>query len=117
MKRAVKKGILAGEILCTGYLSLLGVMLPLTVHDAYFDITRTKAAVFWVLSGLLVLSAVLWLCLDKEGRRTLTPLSPVGEAEIEGERREVLSDSGYIPSGESVVVLRTEGKKIVVVKA
>ena len=49
--------------------------------------------------------------------RTLTPLSPVGEAEIDGERREVLSDSGYIPSGESVVVLRTEGKKIVVVKA
>ena len=75
MKRAVKKGISAGEILCTGYLSLLGVMLPLTVHDAYFDITRTKATVFWVLSGLLVLAAVLWLCLDKEGRRTLTPPS------------------------------------------
>lgn len=75
MKRAVKKRISAGEILCTGYLSLLGVMLPLTVHDAYFDITRTKATVFWVLSGLLVLAAVLWLCLDKEGRGTLTPPS------------------------------------------
>lgn len=60
MKRAVKKRISAGEILCTGYLSLLGVGLPLTVHNAYFDITRTKAVVFWILSALFLAAFAVW---------------------------------------------------------
>ena len=54
MKKTAKRSISVEEVLCTGYLSLLGVMLPLTVHDAYFDITRTKALVFWILSVLLL---------------------------------------------------------------
>ncbi|MBR5258099.1 MAG: hypothetical protein IKV51_04060 [Clostridia bacterium] len=44
----------------------------------------------------------------------LTPLSPIGEASIGGKRLEVLSDGGYIPKGAKIVVLRTEGKKIMV---
>ena len=49
----------------------------------------------------------------REGE-ALTPLSPVGEAYIGGKRLEVLSDGGYIPKGAKIVVLRTEGKKIMV---
>ena len=59
MKKKLKKEKNVAAALCTAYLCLLGVALPLTVHDAYFDITRTKATVFWVLSALLVLGWTL----------------------------------------------------------
>ena len=75
MKKTVKKQIPLGQRLCAVYCALLGVMLPLTVHDAYFDVTRTKATVFWVLSALFVFAAGLWLCLDGNGRRSLAPFS------------------------------------------
>ena len=67
MKNAVKNRISAEEVLCTGYLSLLGVMLPLTVHDAYFDITRTKALVFWILSALLLAAFAVWRIAGRKG--------------------------------------------------
>ena len=60
MKKAVKRSISAEEILCAGYLSLLGVGLPLTVHDAYFDITHTKTLVFWILSALFLAAFAVW---------------------------------------------------------
>ena len=66
MKKAVKKRISAGKVLCTGYLSLLGVMLPLTVHDAYFDITRTKAMAFWILSALFLAAFAVWRVADRK---------------------------------------------------
>lgn len=75
MKKELAKQHTAGEILCAAYLSLLGVALPLAVHDAYFDITRTKAMVFWFLSAALLLGAALWLCLDRSGRRSLAPFT------------------------------------------
>ncbi|MBR0041212.1 MAG: O-antigen ligase family protein [Oscillospiraceae bacterium] len=75
MKNTPAKKNTPGEILCAVYLSLLGVALPLTVHDAYFDITRTKATVFWLLAGAALLAAVLWLCFDREGRDSLSPLA------------------------------------------
>ena len=68
MKTAVKNKIAVGELICTAYLCLLGVALPLTVHDAYFDITRTKAAVFWILSGLLL--ACLACALIRRGKES-----------------------------------------------
>ena len=58
--------------------------------------------------------------LDAEGSlvgsegEALTPLTPVGDASIGGKRLEVLSEGGYIPKGARIVVLRTEGKKIIV---
>ena len=52
---------------------------------------------------------------DKTGR-ALTVLSPIGDAEIEGQKYDVLSDSGYIEKGASLRVVRTEGKKIIVRK-
>ena len=67
MKNAVKNRISAEEVLCTGYLSLLGVMLPLTVHDAYFDIRRTKALVFWILSALLLAVFAVWRIAGRKG--------------------------------------------------
>ena len=52
---------------------------------------------------------------DKTGR-TLTVLSPVGEAEFDGQRFDVISEDGYIEKGKRVRVVRTEGKKIIVLK-
>ena len=54
MKRKAENRTAPGEIVCTVWLCLLFTALPLAVHDAYFDITRTKAVVFWVLAGLLL---------------------------------------------------------------
>ena len=71
MKKSVPIKRSVGEVLCGAYLCLLGVALPLAVHELYYDITRTKATVFWVLSGALVLGALLWLILDDVARRGL----------------------------------------------
>ena len=75
MKKAANKRISPLDAICAAYLCLLGVALPLTVHDAYFDITRTKAFVFWILSALLLLAALLWLCFDRKGRAALLPFT------------------------------------------
>ena len=62
MKKTAYKRISGGETICAVWLCLLGTALPLAVHDAYFDITRTKALVFWVLSGaLLIASLATWI--------------------------------------------------------
>ncbi len=55
MKKRLKKQREYGGALCTAFLAVLGVALPLCVHHAYFDITITKATVYWVLSGLLLI--------------------------------------------------------------
>lgn len=77
MKKPVIEKRSPGAVLCTVYLCLLGTMLPLTVHEAYYDITRTKATVFWLLSALLVVAFAVWLCTDVAARGALTrPSAP-----------------------------------------
>ena len=75
MKKAAKNRISPAALSAAVYLCLLGTALPLTVHDAYFDITRTKATVFWILSGALMAAAVLCFCLDREERKKLRPFT------------------------------------------
>ena len=73
MKRAPKKRISPGERICELWLCLLGLAMPLTMHDAYFDVTDTKAAVFCVLSALLALAWGLWRLLrGKDGGASLS---------------------------------------------
>ena len=45
---------------------------------------------------------------------TITPLRPAGLAEINGTRLDVVSDGSFIPSATQVVVVKTEGTRIVV---
>lgn len=45
---------------------------------------------------------------------TLTPLRPSGLASLDGQRVDVVSQGEYIPAGESIVVLREEGSRVVV---
>ncbi len=52
---------------------------------------------------------------EKTGK-TLTVLNPIGEAEIDGKRLDVLSDGGFVEKGARVRVVRTEGKKVIVLK-
>ena len=77
MKRAVSKKeakrMTAAETICAVYLCLLGVALPLAVHDAYFDITITKASVFWSLGGALAAACALCLLVRKKESGLLAP--------------------------------------------
>ena len=47
----------------------------------------------------------------------LTPLSPVGEAQLEDRKLDVLTRGEYIAKGEKIRVVKTEGKKIIVTRA
>jgi membrane-bound serine protease (ClpP class) len=49
--------------------------------------------------------------------QTLTTLRPAGIALLDGQRVDVVTEGDYIPSGEHVVVVRIEGRKIVVRRA
>ncbi|WP_449241221.1 NfeD family protein [Desulfoscipio gibsoniae] len=53
---------------------------------------------------------------DYAGREgiTLTPLRPSGAAQVGGERLDVVSEGGFIPSGAKIKVVRVEGIRIVV---
>ena len=61
MKKAAENRISGGELISSVYLCLLSVALPLAVHKAYFDITLTKARVFWALSILFVAASAIFL--------------------------------------------------------
>ncbi len=77
MKKALKKELSGGEIVCTVWLCLLGAALPLAVHDAYFDITRCKAVVFWALALVLAGAWTLWRALGKkDGELRARPALP-----------------------------------------
>lgn len=45
---------------------------------------------------------------------TLTPLRPSGTVLIEGERLDVVSDGAFIERDKAVVIVKTEGSRIVV---
>ena len=47
----------------------------------------------------------------------LTMLRPAGIAEIEGKRIDVVTEGGYIEKGEKIIVISSEGIKVVVAKA
>ena len=44
-------------------------------------------------------------------------LRPAGIAEIEGKRIDVVTEGGYIEKGEKIIVISSEGIKVVVAKA
>ncbi|ASF39950.1 hypothetical protein CEH05_12715 [Halobacillus halophilus] len=45
---------------------------------------------------------------------TMTPLRPAGTAVFDGERLDVVTEGGFVGTGQSVKVLKTEGSRIVV---
>jgi len=45
---------------------------------------------------------------------TMTPLRPAGTAVFDGERLDVVTEGGFVSTGQSVKVLKTEGSRIVV---
>ena len=46
--------------------------------------------------------------------KALTPLRPAGIAEVDGRRIDVQTQGEFIEPGTTVVVLRTEGSKVLV---
>ena len=45
---------------------------------------------------------------------TITPLRPAGSAEVNGERLDVVTEGGYVPTGTKIIVVKVEGGRIVV---
>ncbi len=46
--------------------------------------------------------------------RVITPLRPVGMCDFDGKRLESVSESGYVPKGQMVKVIRVEGTQLTV---
>lgn len=53
--------------------------------------------------------------LGQEGR-ALTPLRPSGTAVFQGRKVDVSSENDFVPAGETVIVVREEGQRVVVRK-
>lgn len=49
-----------------------------------------------------------------QGGVALSPLRPAGTAKIAGRRVDVVAESGFVESGETVVVVQVEGARVVV---
>ena len=64
----------SAETLTGVYLGLLFFLLPLAMHDGYFDVVETKTAVFTALSALYLLG-VLYLLVRRRGGFARRPLS------------------------------------------
>lgn len=73
MKQTIEKQTDLHRIVSSTYLVLLGILLPLAVHHAYYDITLTKAYVFWILSGGLLFASVFCLLLAEKESLFRTP--------------------------------------------
>jgi membrane-bound serine protease (ClpP class) len=47
---------------------------------------------------------------------TLTPLRPSGAIQLAGQRVDVVTEGEFVAAGQTVVVIRVEGNKIIVAK-
>ena len=109
------KTVMDVVILLIVVLAILGIALSLVVHSA------TK--------GHLSRAMVLYDTLDKETNNpamedldffigkegiTLTPLRPSGCADFEGVRLDVISEGDFINSKTRIIIIKLEGRKIVV---
>lgn len=54
-------------------------------------------------------------CLGQKGV-TLTPLRPSGAVQLAGQRVDVVTEGEFVAAGQTVVVIRVEGNKIIVAK-
>lgn len=114
--------ILAADSVVQGLIIGLVVVILLGIA---FTIAMRAGAKGKILNKKLVLNAVattpkkenpLDYYVGLEGR-AVTPLNPVGSAEVEGVRLSVLSDAGFVEAGEAIKVVRVEGKQLYVRKA
>ncbi len=114
--------ILAADSVVQGLVIALVMIILLGIA---FTIAMRAGAKGRILNKKLVLDAVategrkenpLDYYVGLEGK-TVTPLSPVGSAEIEGVRLSVLSEDAYIEAGAKIKVVRAEGKQLYVRKA
>lgn len=64
-------------------------------------------------SGYVAPQSELILHIGKVGK-AMTPLRPSGTAEVLGQRLDVVTEGGFIPSGTTVEVIRVEGTRIIV---
>ena len=113
--------VLAADSVVQG---LIIALVAIVLLGIAFTIAMRAGAKGRILNKKLVLNAVatenkkenpLNYYVGLEGC-AVTPLSPVGSAEIEGVRLNVLSDCGYVLAGEKVKVIRAEGKQLYVEK-
>lgn len=119
--------LILGIILAAGSVvqGLIMALIAIILLGVAFTLAMRAGAKGRILNKKLVLNAVatehkkenpLNYYVGLEGK-AVTPLSPVGSAEIEGVRLSVLSEDSFIAAGENVKVVRAEGKQLYVRKA
>ncbi|MBQ6645410.1 MAG: hypothetical protein IJM56_01880 [Clostridia bacterium] len=108
----VRHGSTAGLISLLAALVFMAGAVVLSLKSAAKGRLSKSKIVLNAETGAQPIDSLAYL-VNKTGR-ALTVLNPVGDAEIDGKKLDVLSDGGYIDKGATLRVVRTEGKKIIV---
>lgn len=109
------KGWTEALIIATVIVAMICIMVIIAVRSvAKGRLSRSKIILNNSLTREEGFSAVANLdsLLGKEGV-CATPLRPAGTVEIEGNKYDVVSDLGFIETGEAVVISAVEGRRVV----
>jgi len=120
--------VVGGVVICfryspiAGWLSIVAavVMIPTFLIAAYKVLPGTRFGKRVILSrpvrrrGDAIADGDQLAALMGQIGKVLTPLRPVGTCEFAGRRVECVAESGYVPKGKEVQVIRVEGTQLTV---
>lgn len=110
----IQHGALAGLLVLLGSMVLISIEAIIAIRSASKG--RLSKSELILNSEMETPKAVENVSAGDKGK-AVTSLNPVGFAEINGKRMEVLCESGFMANGTALTVERIEGKKIIVSKA
>ena len=120
--------VAGGVVVCFRYSALAGwlsivaavVMIPALLAAAYKVLPKTRFGQRVILTrperrrGDAIADGPELATLMGQAGEVLTPLRPVGTCKIAGRRVECVAESGYVPKGKAVQVIRVEGTQLTV---
>jgi membrane-bound serine protease (ClpP class) len=120
--------VVAGVVMCfrhsttAGWLGIVvaAVMIPALLVGAYKVLPKTRFGRQVILArpqrrrGDAISDGAELAALMGQVGRVLTPLRPVGTCNFAGRRVECVAESGYVPKGKAVQVIRVEGTQLTV---
>ena len=120
--------VVGGVVICFRYSTAAGwlgivvavVMIPSLLVGAYRVLPKTRFGRRVILSrpvrqrGDAIADGAQLAELMGQVGQVLTPLRPVGTCSFAGRRVECVAESGYVPKGKAVQVIRVEGTQLTV---
>lgn len=117
-----------GVVMCFRYSTAAGwlsivvavVMIPALLVGAYRVLPKTRFGRQVILArperqrGDAISDGAELAALMGQVGKVLTPLRPVGTCNFNGRRVECVAESGYVPKGKAVQVIRVEGTQLTV---